>query len=224
MSEILDIVQSEIANEDFKTVDASFRRRLNNRKILFLDDLKKMAINDSVLYRKKRSIIHSIGLMKKFIGNCDEIIETLSLRDFIDFGLNGEEMLRLGFLAYQYDAIYPMMEHVEGEELPDLFYDEDDVTMNPKLMETAFREELMKGKLAYLDSLKQLVLADYELEDQESYITNAFRLMSTFIGSDENVALIEKIQLQHWLEFGLDQSTINRIGYLAFHNRENDEE
>lgn len=222
MSGIVEFVQSEIATEDFRTANVSFKRRLLNRKILFLDDLKNMAINDSLLYRKKRTIVHSIGLMKKFIGNDDDVLQTLSLNDFIDFGLNEEEMLRLGYLAYQYDTIYPMVEPIEGDEQIDLYYDEDDVTNNPKLMEVAFHHDLVAGKLTYLDSLRLLMLEDYELEDQEPSITNAFRLMTAFIGSDDNTSVIERINLTHWLEFGLDQSTINRLGYLAYQRRCND--
>jgi len=113
---------------------------------------------------------------------------------------------------------------MESEVEVDLYYDEDDVTMNPKLMELTFHEDLVQGKLNYLEELKDLALNDYELEEEGSKLIDAFRLMIAFIGSDCSTAVIEKIQLKHWLEFGLDQSTINRLGYLAYQRRKSRED
>lgn len=91
---------------------------------------------------------------------------------------------------------------------------EEEIHIDPKLMNEAFQRGLRQGKLSYLNQLKSRALVDYELQDDEALIGKAFELMRKFIGTQGTH--VNHLSLRDWEEFGLSKHVINRLGYIAF--------
>lgn len=92
-------------------------------------------------------------------------------------------------------------------------YATEDIRVDPKIMDQAFRRGLKVAKIAYLEELKQMAIDDYELEGEKTNIKLAFESLRKFIKSKPNS--LNSLSVRHLEDFGLSKDVVERIGYLA---------
>lgn len=92
-------------------------------------------------------------------------------------------------------------------------YTEEDINIDPKLINDTYQRLLKNGKLVFLEDLKNMAINDHELESEASSISRAFEMMKNSIGT--NGSKIENMTLDDWRRHGLKRDVVERIGYLA---------
>ncbi|KAJ1409381.1 hypothetical protein B484DRAFT_193955 [Ochromonadaceae sp. CCMP2298] len=93
-------------------------------------------------------------------------------------------------------------------------YAEEDIRIDPAMMNAAFKSGLKRGKLLYLEELEHMATSDYELEGETVNISVCFSTVKKFFSTRER--LFGEFELSDLIRFGLTSDIVGRIGYLAF--------
>ncbi len=104
MSGEFSIAEEEIAIPQ-NLIDAAFRNGLKSHKLLYLDDLKKIAMTDSFFDGKRDQLQRAFDEMKLYIGSQGSNINTISMKQF---KLPPTMIERLGYLAHQRSVVSPV--------------------------------------------------------------------------------------------------------------------
>lgn len=87
-------------------MDTAFRNGLKSHKLLYLDELKSLALSDSFFEGQKDILDRAFSDMKIYIGNQgSQIQNTISMKHF---KLPSKMIDRLGYLAHQRSVISPV--------------------------------------------------------------------------------------------------------------------
>ncbi|RYG63555.1 hypothetical protein EON64_15700, partial [archaeon] len=84
--------------------DQSFRRGLKAGKLVYLDNLKRKALQDYELHGEASSLEKAFTQMKLYIGTSSSKLTSVNLADFRRFGLSRDVVERIGYVAYANDA------------------------------------------------------------------------------------------------------------------------
>jgi hypothetical protein len=88
---------------DQENMDIAFRRGMKAAKLIYLDNLKKKALQDYELHGEQVVVEKAFQQMKLFIGTSAQKLNSVSLRDFRRFGLGEDIIERIGYIAQQHD-------------------------------------------------------------------------------------------------------------------------
>lgn len=88
---------------DREAMERAFRRGLKSAKLIYLDNLKKKALQDYELHGEQVNLEKAFQQMKLFIGTNSQKVNAISLKDWRRFGLSDYIVDRLGYIAMQHD-------------------------------------------------------------------------------------------------------------------------
>lgn len=88
---------------DREAMERAFRRGLKSAKLIYLDNLKKKALQDYELHGEQINLEKAFQQMKLFIGTNSQKVNSISLKDWRRFGLSDYIIDRLGYIAMQHD-------------------------------------------------------------------------------------------------------------------------
>lgn len=89
---------------DGDSMDAAFRRGLKAGKLLYLDNLKRKALQDYELHGESGLLEKAFTSMKQHIGTSGARVNSTSLKDWRRFGLSEDIIDRIGYIALQHDS------------------------------------------------------------------------------------------------------------------------
>jgi len=101
--------ECSVESVDSAMVEESFKNGLTLGKIKYLDEICQIAVHDEALQGQENLIMSAIERVKQYLNTgtgIDRHIEKFVLADFLRFGLSGDVVDRIGYLAFIHGKVY----------------------------------------------------------------------------------------------------------------------